>query len=64
MKILAYLAPQLGVPPSIISMKAFCARHLPAYMNPDVFAFVEALPRTSTNKVDYQALRAGVRRSV
>lgn len=42
--------------PSIIEMKTFCNRHLPAYMNPDVFVFAEALPRTSTNKVDYQAL--------
>jgi hypothetical protein len=25
-------------------------------MNPDAFIFVEALPRTSTNKVDYQSL--------
>jgi acyl-coenzyme A synthetase/AMP-(fatty) acid ligase len=38
-------------------MKAFCAEHLLAYMNPDVFLFVEALPRTSTNKVDYQTLQ-------
>jgi acyl-coenzyme A synthetase/AMP-(fatty) acid ligase len=27
-------------------------------MNPDVFVFLDALPRTSTNKVDYQSLRA------
>jgi hypothetical protein len=25
-------------------------------MNPDVFVFLDALPRTSTNKVDYQSL--------
>jgi amino acid adenylation domain-containing protein len=42
--------------PSIVEMKAFCNRHLPAYMNPDIFVFLESLPRTSTNKVDYQAL--------
>jgi amino acid adenylation domain-containing protein len=59
-RILAYLTPQPGERPSIIAMKAFCAQHLPAYMNPDVFAFVESLPRTSTNKVDYQTLRAGI----
>ena len=59
-KILAYLTPHPGERPSIIAMKAFCAQHLPAYMNPDVFAFVDALPRTSTNKVDYQDLRARV----
>lgn len=42
--------------PSIIEMKTFCARNLPSYMSPDVFTFVDALPRTSTNKVDYQGL--------
>jgi amino acid adenylation domain-containing protein len=56
-KIIAYLTPQPGERPSIISMKAFCATHLLAYMNPDIFSFVDALPRTSTNKVDYQTLR-------
>jgi hypothetical protein len=25
-------------------------------MNPDIFLFVDSLPRTSTNKVDYQGL--------
>jgi amino acid adenylation domain-containing protein len=55
-KILAYLTPQNGSRPSIIEMKTFCARVLPSYMNPDAFLFLEALPRTSTDKVDYQAL--------
>jgi L-proline---[L-prolyl-carrier protein] ligase len=55
-KILAYLVPQPGKRPSIIELKAFCAQTLPAYMSPDVFRFLEALPRTSTNKVDYQGL--------
>jgi amino acid adenylation domain-containing protein len=55
-KILAFLVPQKEKRPSIIELKAFCAQALPAYMNPDVFRFLEALPRTSTNKVDYQAL--------
>ena len=43
--------------PSIIDLKTFCASHLPAYMSPDRFAFFDRLPRTSTDKVDYQALR-------
>jgi amino acid adenylation domain-containing protein len=55
-KILAYLAPQPGERPSIVDLKMFCGRVLPSYMNPDVFVFLEALPRTSTNKVDYQGL--------
>jgi amino acid adenylation domain-containing protein len=44
--------------PSIIELKSFCANHLPSYMSPDVFKFFDTLPRTSTDKVDYQALRA------
>jgi len=57
MKIAAYLT-AVGEPaPSIIQMKTFCASVLPAYMNPDVFFFLNQLPRTSTNKVDYQSLK-------
>jgi L-proline---[L-prolyl-carrier protein] ligase len=37
-------------------MKTFCAANLPAYMVPDAFRFTEAIPRTSTDKVDYQRL--------
>jgi amino acid adenylation domain-containing protein len=57
-KIVAYLAAGASATPSIIELKMFCAKHLPTYMNPDVFVFLDALPRTSTNKVDYQSLRA------
>ena len=32
--------------------------HLPSYMSPDVFLFLDALPRTSTDKIDYQVWRA------
>jgi len=61
-KIVACLSCHDGQNPSIIDMKTFCASHLPAYMSPDRFAFLERLPRTSTDKVDYQALRQeGVR---
>jgi acyl-coenzyme A synthetase/AMP-(fatty) acid ligase len=56
-RIVAYLAArQAAQRPSIIELKAFCARNLPSYMSPDVFQFLDALPRTSTNKVDYQGL--------
>ena len=37
-------------------MKTFCAAQLPAYMSPDRFVFHDRLPRTSTDKVDYQTL--------
>ncbi len=56
-KIIAYLAAKGAERPSVIELKGFCAQNLPAYMSPDVFRFVDALPRTSTNKVDYQSLK-------
>ncbi len=55
--IVACLSCHDGQHPSIIEMKTFCASHLPAYMSPDRFVFLERLPRTSTDKVDYQTLR-------
>jgi amino acid adenylation domain-containing protein len=56
-RIIAYLAVRDGQQrPSIIDLKTFCARQLPSYMSPDVFQFLDALPRTSTDKVDYQGL--------
>lgn len=55
-RIAAFLAAKDGAKPSIIELKAYCARQLPSYMSPDVFRFLDALPRTSTNKVDYQQL--------
>ena len=56
MRIIAYLTARAQERPSIIEMKSFCAGHLPSYMSPDVFRFLEALPRTSTDKIDYQSL--------
>jgi amino acid adenylation domain-containing protein len=41
---------------SIIAMKRHCMSFLPPYMVPDTFTFVDDLPRTSTDKVDYQSL--------
>jgi acyl-coenzyme A synthetase/AMP-(fatty) acid ligase len=55
-RIVAYISPQPGQRPSIIGLKTFCGSVLPSYMNPDAFVVLEALPRTSTDKVDYQGL--------
>jgi acyl-CoA synthetase (AMP-forming)/AMP-acid ligase II len=38
-------------------MKRFCAENLPVYMVPDLFVFRDLLPKTSTDKVDYQKLK-------
>ena len=59
-RIKAILAFGDGVRGSVIDMKRFCASTLPAYMIPDLFVFVDALPKTSTDKVDYQRLQAEV----
>jgi amino acid adenylation domain-containing protein len=42
---------------STIALKRFCAERLPLYMIPDSFMFLEQLPKTSTDKVDYVRLR-------
>jgi acyl-coenzyme A synthetase/AMP-(fatty) acid ligase len=57
LRIKAYLT-IAGERPNLIDLKQFCADRLPRYMAPDAFAFVDALPRTSTDKIDYQALMA------
>jgi amino acid adenylation domain-containing protein len=63
LKIVAYLEAGRELRPGILEMKMFCARYLPAYMSPDVFVFADALPRTSTDKTDYQALKRIFRES-
>jgi len=49
-----------GAAPTMIELKAFCASHLPTYMSPDRFVFQNALPKTSTDKTDYQTLKRQV----
>lgn len=43
--------------PSLIKLKRFAAENLPLYMIPDRFSFHSSLPRTSTDKLDYQRLQ-------
>jgi amino acid adenylation domain-containing protein len=54
-QIIAYLAAPMPRP-SRVDVKTFTTQHLPAYMSPDIFVFIDALPRTRSNKVDYQTL--------
>ena len=56
-KITAFLSCRDEKRPSLIEMKRFCSEHLPLYMIPDVFTWQESLPRTSTDKTDYQRLK-------
>jgi len=48
--------PEAGAPPSSLKLRQHAARHLPPYMIPDAFHRVDALPMTSTDKIDYQSL--------
>jgi acyl-CoA synthetase (AMP-forming)/AMP-acid ligase II len=54
----AYLAANAGGPASLIEMKRFCAENLPLYMVPDRIVWLDALPKTSTDKIDYQRLKS------
>ena len=58
MKVHAHLACKEGKKLSLVELKSFCAEYIPVYMIPDAFSFHPALPKTSTDKVDYQALKA------
>jgi acyl-coenzyme A synthetase/AMP-(fatty) acid ligase len=44
----------------VIALKSAAAKALPTYMIPDAFVVLDALPRTSTDKIDYQTLKARV----
>ena len=44
-------------PASIIALKRHCSTFLPHYMIPDDVKFLPELPTTSTDKVDYPALK-------
>lgn len=52
----AHLATLDGQKLSMIKIKRFCSEYLPLYMVPDAFRFHATLPKTSTDKIDYQAL--------
>jgi acyl-coenzyme A synthetase/AMP-(fatty) acid ligase len=57
-RIKAFLSVKGGEKLSLIQLKQFSMEKLPKYMVPDLFGFVDGLPRTSTDKIDYQALKA------
>jgi amino acid adenylation domain-containing protein len=59
-RVKAFVAPQADARLSIIELKRFCTQHLPIYMVPDLFAMQEGLPKTSTDKIDYQRLKEAV----
>jgi amino acid adenylation domain-containing protein len=56
-RIKAYLT--TGEAVSKAELISFCAERIPDYMIPELFEFREALPKTSTGKIDRQAIGAG-----
>jgi acyl-coenzyme A synthetase/AMP-(fatty) acid ligase len=58
-RIRACLSTHDGGKLSLIALKQFSVERLPRYMVPDEFAFLPALPRTSTDKIDYETLARG-----
>ena len=54
--IAAFVALKPGAKKSIIAMKRHCTVYLPHYMVPDTITFLDGLPVTSTDKVDYSRL--------
>jgi amino acid adenylation domain-containing protein len=56
-QIKAFLSFEGGQNPSRIELKRFCAENLLTYMIPDFFSFLDSLPKTSTDKIDYQKLK-------
>lgn len=57
-KIKAFVACQEGVTLTKIALKGYSSQALPPYMIPDIFEVLPALPRTSTDKIDYQRLKS------
>ena len=55
-RIKAFLSSRDGGRISILDLKRFCAEVLPSSMVPDQFQQEEVLPKTSTDKIDYQRL--------
>jgi amino acid adenylation domain-containing protein len=53
----AFVAWEGEMPASLVKLKQFCGQNLPLYMVPDQFTVLTALPKTSTDKIDYQYLK-------
>ncbi len=54
----AFTSTRNGSKLSIIELKKFCSENLPLYMVPDLFCSLDSLPKTSTDKIDYQKLKS------
>ena len=60
----AFVRSRAGAATGTLGLRAHCAQVLPPHMLPDEFVLIDAIPRGSRGKIDYQALaRMGDRRS-
>lgn len=59
-KIICYYQLQPENDMSLQQLRAFCLESLPLYMIPDSFIPLEQIPKTSTQKIDYQLLKQKV----
>src|SRR4029453_4380251 len=53
----AVLSSREEKPLSLIAIKRFAPETPPLYMIPDKFTWFDSLPKTSTDKIDYQKLK-------
>jgi amino acid adenylation domain-containing protein len=64
-RLLAYIVPQAGNPPSLGELRAFLSERLPNYMLPAAFVVLSELPLTSSGKVNADLLpRPAASRSI
>ncbi len=53
----AFVVLRNGEPPNPEDLLAYCAEKMPRYMVPKAIEFLAELPKTTSGKVDYPALR-------
>jgi acyl-coenzyme A synthetase/AMP-(fatty) acid ligase len=53
----AFVVPSEGVAVDYDALLAFCAAKMPRHMVPKTVEILQALPKTSSGKIDYPALR-------
>jgi amino acid adenylation domain-containing protein len=55
-RLVAFAVPATAHPPSVAELRAHVGNHLPAYMIPSAFQFLDELPTTSSGKIDRSRL--------
>ncbi|MGW1991933.1 amino acid adenylation domain-containing protein [Embleya sp. NPDC001921] len=62
-RLTAHLVPTPGESPTVAQLRAYTREHLPEYMVPSAFVFLDAMPLTPNGKPDRTALSAPEHRS-